>query len=88
MTVNNGEYDISKPYNQIVGPSMRRIVDFSDLNSTQMILPAGQSGLPNSPHYDDQADMFISGKYRTTAFDEGFIRESDSFQHLVLIPSN
>lgn len=87
MTVNNGEYDISKPYNQIVGPSMRRIVDFSDLNATQMILPAGESGRPNSPHYDDQADMFISGKYRTTAFDENFIRESDSFKHLVLIPS-
>ncbi len=86
MTVNNGEYDIVKPYHQTSGPSMRRIVDFSDLNSTQMILPAGQSGLPNSPHYDDQAEMFISGQYRTTRFDETYIRNSDSFQHLILTP--
>ncbi len=86
MTVNNGEYNIIKPYHQIVGPSMRRIVDFSDLNSTQMILPTGQSGVPNNPHYDDQAEMFISGQYRTTRFDEAYIRSDDSFRHLILTP--
>jgi len=86
MTVNNGEYKISKPYRQIVGPSMRRIVDFSDLSSTKMILPTGQSGVPNNPHYNDQAEMFVSGQYRTTRFDEEDIKRSDSFQHLVLTP--
>lgn len=86
MTVNNGEYNIVKPYHQTVGASMRRIVDFSDLNSTQMILPTGQSGVPNNPHYNDQAEMFIAGRYRTTRFDEAYIRNSDSFQHLILTP--
>lgn len=86
MTVNNGEYDIIKPYNQKIGASMRRIVDMSDLNATQTVLPTGQSGLSHSPQYDDQAEMFVTGQYRTIPFDENFIRTSKDFQHLFIIP--
>ncbi len=85
-TVNKGEYALLKNYDQIVGPSMRRIVDFSDLDKTQFILPTGQSGLPNSPHYADQAEMYYRGEYRTTHFDETFIRHSDSFSRMTLLP--
>jgi penicillin amidase len=85
-TVNNGEYEITGSFEQVVGPSMRRIVDFSDLNRTQFILPTGQSGLPNSPHYRDQAPLYNRGEYRTTYFDERYIRSSDEFRRLVLTP--
>ena len=85
-TVNNGEYSLNHPYDQIVGPSMRRIVDFSDLNRTQMILPTGESGLPNSPHYRDQASLYMEGNYRTTAFDEASIRTREDFKRLLLLP--
>ncbi|NOZ75735.1 MAG: penicillin acylase family protein, partial [FCB group bacterium] len=84
-TINNGEYKIIEPYAQVVGPSMRRIVDFSDLNHTQMILPTGQSGLPGSPHYDDQIPLYLNGKYHTTTFDEKAIR-SAGMDYLNLVP--
>ncbi|MBL7014337.1 MAG: penicillin acylase family protein [Candidatus Marinimicrobia bacterium] len=79
-------YSTSIPYIETAGASMRRIVDFSNLNQTQFILPTGQSGLYNSPHYDDQADMFQKGEYRTTWFDENYIRNADHFKHLKLVP--
>ena len=79
-------YSTSKPYIETAGASMRRIVDFNNLNETQFILPTGQSGLYNSPHYDDQADMFQKGEYRTTWFDEDYIRSAKNFRHLKLIP--
>ncbi len=85
-TPNAGGYSYNKPYKQTSGASMRRIVDLSNLNETQCIIPTGQSGLPKSPHYRDQADMFHKGKYRTTRFDENFIRASSEFKHLVLKP--
>ena len=60
---------------------------FSDMNNTQFILPTGQSGLPDSPHYRDQADMYHNGEYRTTWFNEKFIRSNKSlFRHLELMP--
>ena len=46
------------------GPSTRRIVDFSDIENSWSILPTGQSGNPFSKHYDDQAEMFVHGKFR------------------------
>ena len=85
-TPNAGGYSLNDPYKQISGASMRRIVDFSDLNKTQMILPTGQSGLYNSPHYNDQAELYHSGKYRTTYFNEDYIRNSNSFKKLIIIP--
>jgi len=84
-TINNGEYRLMHPYSQVVGPSMRRIVDFGDLNQTRMILPTGQSGLPGSPHYDDQAQLYLAGQYRITLFDEDSIR-SAGMDYLRLVP--
>lgn len=86
-TVNKGQYRHLDTYRQTIGPSMRRIVDFSDLNSTQFILPTGQSGNPSSPHYSDQADMFLNGTFKTTHFDEDFIRTSADYRKMTLLPA-
>lgn len=84
---NAGGYSFNNPYKQTAGVSMRRVVDFNNMNETQFILPTGQSGLPRSPHYRDQADLFHSGQYRTTWFDETFIRNDPQlFRRLVLVP--
>ena len=85
-TPNAGGYSFNEPYLQTAGASMRRIVDFSNMNETQFILPTGQSGIPSSPHYRDQAEMYHSGEYRNTWFDENFIRTNSQFRHLVLMP--
>lgn len=54
----NGKYEVKG------GPSTRRIIDFSDVENSVSILPTGQSGVPTSSHYDDQAEMYIQGKFR------------------------
>jgi penicillin amidase len=46
------------------GPSTRRIIDFSDIENSWSVLPTGQSGNPMSQHYDDQAELFVKGKFR------------------------
>jgi len=57
-------YDESGEYKVYFGPSTRRVVDFSDIENSMSILPTGQSGNPFSDHYDDQADMYVQGKFR------------------------
>ena len=54
----NGEYQVKG------GPSTRRVVDFSDIENSMSILPTGQSGNPFSKHYNDQAEMYATGKFR------------------------
>ncbi len=46
------------------GPSTRRVIDFSDIDNSVSILPTGQSGNPFSPHYEDQAEMYLNGEFR------------------------
>ncbi len=51
-------------YKTIMGPSTRRVVDFSDVENSISILPTGQSGNPFSEHYKDQVEMYNAGKFR------------------------
>lgn len=59
-------FDYSDEAQHIVkaGPSTRRIIDFSDIENSWSILPTGQSGNPMSTHYNDQAEMYLQGKFR------------------------
>jgi penicillin amidase len=63
VTINLGFYRHSNPYRHIVGPSLRMIVDLSDLPRSRFILSSGQSGHPFSPHYADQLDLWRRGDY-------------------------
>lgn len=57
-------YDDTGSYLVTSGPSTRRVIDFSDIDNSTSILPTGQSGNPFSKHYEDQAEMYIQGKFR------------------------
>jgi penicillin amidase len=64
MSVNNGQYNWEEPFEMVLGPSIRRIVDFSDLSKTYSVLSTGQSGNPLSRHYGDQIELWLEGNYR------------------------
>ena len=66
--VNANAWSVNAPYtvNSIV--TSRQIIDMSNLDATQRILPPGQSGHPDSPHYADQLELWASENYRTAAF--------------------
>jgi penicillin G amidase len=59
----NGNFELS---GAIV--SMRMIVDFSDLDNSRFINELGQSGDPNSPHYDDMSPLWATGQYLPHGF--------------------
>ena len=60
MLYSNGKYD----FDVLAGPSTRRLIDFGDPEHSLTILPTGNSGDFMSPHYGDQAAMFMKGEYR------------------------
>lgn len=70
----DGRYKVSS------GPSTRRIIDFSDVGDSWSILPTGQSGNPFSEHYDDQAQMYIEGRFRKMMIDRPEIEASSKSQ--------
>lgn len=50
------------------GPTWRMVVDFSDLGGAVGIFPGGQSGNPQTPHYDDLIDIWARDEYISPPF--------------------
>ncbi|MCC7429615.1 penicillin acylase family protein [bacterium] len=75
-TVNLHEYYFDKPFETVVAPSLRQILDFSDFNKTKTILPSGQSsqrfsteaGFSNSD-YANQNEFFRGKLYKPSLWD-------------------
>jgi acyl-homoserine lactone acylase PvdQ len=50
------------------GNSFVAVVEFGDKVKAKSILAGGQSGDPDSPHFDDQAQMYADGQFKDVAF--------------------
>lgn len=66
-------------------PSMRMIVDFSDLNNSLTVHTTGQSGHAYHPHYADMSPLWASVQYYPMWWDQDSII-NDAAGHLVLKP--
>jgi penicillin amidase len=69
-TLNNLGFSFKKDelFKVTYGPSTRRIIDFADINSSESVLPTGQSGNIFSAHYKDQAELYNKGEWRPMLF--------------------
>lgn len=84
-TVNNNGWGWSNPAIVRGHPSMRMIVDMSDFEASQAVLPTGQSGHPYHPHYDDMIALWQNGEYHAMRFGREAVEEA-AVDHLVLAP--
>jgi penicillin amidase len=51
-------------FDAAVVPTWRLVADLGDLDASMAVLPTGQSGNPASPHWSDQAPLWIDGRLR------------------------
>ncbi|MFN3839481.1 MAG: penicillin acylase family protein [Cyclobacteriaceae bacterium] len=69
------------------GPALRKVTDFADIGNGVTVSPTGQSGNIMSPHYSDQARMFVNGKTRKMMMNQEEIASS-SKHRLILNPAD
>lgn len=67
-------------------PSMRMIVDLSDLDASKATQTTGQSGHPGHRHYDDMIELWANGNYHPMLFGRDAV-EANAAQLLILQPS-
>lgn len=66
-------------------PSMRMIIDFSDLSNSLTMHTTGQSGHPFSPHYGDMIDLWRNIQYHPMLWTEDQVKNATT-STLTLVP--
>ena len=84
-TVNRSSYARLTPFATYEIPSWRQLFDVGQWDDARVVLPAGQSGHPLSPHFFDQNEMWRQGQYRRQPFSRSAVDTSRAHR-LVLVP--
>jgi penicillin amidase len=84
-TVNPQPYRLENPWGGYHGASLRYIIDFSNMKNSRRVIPTGISGNFMSPHYDDQVELWRTGKYRPFVLDRKNVEE-DARYTLTMLP--
>ncbi|MBE2998648.1 penicillin acylase family protein [Nocardiopsis sp. HNM0947] len=83
-TVNRSGMDQSE-YRHNAGASYRMVLDVGEWDSSLAVNGPGQSGDPDSPHYDDHVDPWREGDYVPLHYSEDAV-EADTQHTIALIP--
>ena len=78
-------YPANEPSNVVHGASHRHIYSVADWDSTQSVIPTGNSGVIKSRFYLDQTELYIAGKYHHDYFSDKAVK-SDATYTMVLKP--
>jgi penicillin amidase len=84
-TVFNTGFDQSEPYSVQVVPSMREIIDLSDLDASRWVQTTGESGQPLNSHYADLTSLWRDVKYEPLYFTREAVEQVKSGD-LLLMP--
>jgi penicillin amidase len=85
FTVNRVSYNRLEPFTAWEIPSWRQLFDVGQWDDARVVLPAGQSGHPLSPHFFDQNEMWRQGQYRQQPFSRAAV-EAARAHRLLLVP--
>lgn len=87
-TINNSDFVLTdkRNYKITVGPSMRIVLDFANIDNSMSILPTGESGNLMSNYYKDQSTLYNNGKLRAQRMNRQEILKKKSGR-LILQPA-
>lgn len=75
QSVSKAQYPLDVTEKVIVGPAMRMIIDFNNLNDVSIINSTGQSGFFNHPHYKDQFELWFKNQYRQAFYEKETVKK-------------
>ncbi len=69
-------YSFNDPYKADHGASQRHIFDVGGWDYSETVIPTGTSGVPGSPNYCDQTELYVNNQYHSDYFTEEKVQNS------------
>ncbi|WP_167604784.1 penicillin acylase family protein [Maribellus sediminis] len=73
-------YSFTNLYKANHGASERHIFDTKNWDNSQTIIPTGTSGIPASPFYLDQTDLYLNNQYHDDPFSKQTVEKKAAFR--------
>jgi len=83
-TVMPFSYSYNNLYKVFAGASQRHIFDVSNWDASKTVIPTGTSGIPASPFYLDQTEMYLNNQYHADPFSKTEVEKSAKFKMKIL----
>jgi len=79
-TVGPYAYSFKNPYQVNHGASHRHIYDPSDWDKSSSVIPTGVCGVPASPHYCDQTELYLANEYHADFISRDLVEQSARYK--------
>jgi penicillin amidase len=83
-TVMPYSYSYNNLYKVNHGASQRHIFDVSNWDASKTVIPTGTSGIPASPFYLDQTEMYLNNQYHADPFSKTEVEKAARFRMKLL----
>lgn len=82
-TVEPYSYKYTAPFNSTNGASQRHIYSVGNWDDSWVVIPTGISGIPASPYYCDQTQMYVTNQYKHDWFSADKVRKYAKYSVLL-----
>jgi len=76
-----------KSLQSVYGASHRHIFTLEDWNKSWTVIPTGTSGVPSSPYYCDQTELYLEGRYHPDLISRPLIETAARYEMLISAPT-
>jgi penicillin amidase len=76
-------YPASAPFGVTWGASHRHIYSLADWDESLTIIPTGVSGIPASPHYCDQTQLYVENEYHSDYFSRKLVEKNAKYRMII-----
>ncbi len=76
-------YSFRNPFVSDYGASHRHIYSLADWDESRTVIPTGISGIPASPHYCDQTQLYLENKYHSDYFSKGLVAKNAKYTMVI-----
>jgi penicillin amidase len=76
-------FPASAPFGVTWGASHRHIYSMADWDESLTVIPTGVSGIPASPHYCDQTQLYVKNEYHPDYFSRKMVEKNAKYRMII-----